>query len=225
MTMPQLPKRDPRAPRLALNFERPEVAGDLFVDEALHEGVRLDGIHLADVEAEKVVLKRFVLTEVDLNGAKLDALDLEDGTIRACNLANLRSASCTFDRVVLEACRLTGSMLVEPRLMDVVFRDSPAELSSFRFGRFNRVRFEGCRLIEADFQGVTAKACTFINCDLTGAQLSQGNFTGSAFRGCRLAGVNGLEALRGAQMAWEDVMELATVLAASLGIEMRDDIS
>jgi uncharacterized protein YjbI with pentapeptide repeats len=225
LTMPQLSKRDPRAPRLGLNLKRPDVAEEVFVDEAVNEGLCLEGIRLADIHAEKVALKRFVLSEVDLTGAKLDGLDLENGSITGCSLANLRSQSCTFDRVVLEACRLTGSMLVEPRLIDVVFRGCPVDLSSFRFGRFNRVCFEGCRLTEVDLQGVTATSCTFMNCDLTGAQLSQGNFSGSAFRGCRLAGVNGLEALKGAQMAWEDVMELATALAASLGIDVRDDIA
>lgn len=223
--MSQLPNRDPRAPQLALDHERPEVMEDVFVDDALHEGLRLDGVQYTDIEAERVELKRFVLTEVDLSGAKLDGLDLENGSIKGCNLANLRSQSCTLHRVQIEATRLTGAMFVEPRLMDVVLRNSPIDLSSFRFGHLYRVRFEGCRLIEADFQGVIAKACTFIDCDLTGAQLSQGNFAGSAFRGCRLAGVSGLDALKGAHMAWEDVMELATALAASLGIEVRDDIS
>jgi uncharacterized protein YjbI with pentapeptide repeats len=172
-----------------------------------------------------VELKRFVLSEVDLSGAKLDGFDLQNGCIKGCDLSNVRSRGCAFHRVVIEASRLTGMMLVEPALMDVVLRDCPIDLASFRFGRLKRVRFEGCRLIEADFQGVVAEACTFIDCDLTGAQLSHGRFTGSAFRGCRLAGVSGVEALRGAQMAWEDVMELATVLAGSLGIEVRDDIS
>ena len=223
--MPKPPNRDPRVPELARYLESPEVIGKVFADEALHEGLRLEGIRFGEIDADKVQLKKFVLTEVDLRSAKLDGLDLEDGWLKGCNFANLRSQRCTFDRVVIEASRLTGATLVEPRLMDVLFRDSPIDLSSFRFGRLTRVRFEGCRLIEADFQGVVAKRCTFIDCDLTGAQLSQGNFNGSAFRGCTLAGVNGLEALKGAQMAWEDVMELATALAASLGIEVRDDIS
>jgi uncharacterized protein YjbI with pentapeptide repeats len=221
----EAPSRHARAPQLTIDLEQPAVAAELFVDDAVHEGVRLEGVRFDDVRAEEVELKRFVLAEVDLSGAKLDRLDLEDGSLKGCNLANLRSQSCTFDRVQIDSSRLTGAMLVEPRLRDVVLRDSPVDLSSFRFGRLSRVRFERCRLVEADFQGVIAKACTFIDCDLTGAQLSQGNFTSSAFRGCRLAGVNGLEALKGAQMAWEDVMELAAALAASLGIEVRDDIS
>jgi uncharacterized protein YjbI with pentapeptide repeats len=222
--MARPPNRDPRAPRLASDLERPKVATDVFVDGGLTEGLLLEGVQFAGIDAEEVGLKRFVVTEVDLSGAKLDGLDLEDGSIKACNLASLRSKSCTIERVVIEASRLTGATLVKPRLTDVFFRGSPIDISSFRFGRFNRVRFESCRLIEADFQGVTARACSFIDCDLAGAQLSQGSFAGSAFRGCRLAGVKGLEALKDTQMAWEDVMEIATALAASLGIEIRDDI-
>lgn len=170
--MAQPPNRDPRRPQLALNLKRPEAVGEVFVDEGFYEGLRVEGIRYGDVEAERVELKQFVLTEVDLSGAKLDRFDL----------------------------------------------------SSFRFGRLKRVRFEGCRLIEADLQGVVANTCTFIECDLTGAQLSHANFEGCGFRGCRLASVGGLEALKGAQMAWEDVMELATAWVASVGIEVRDDI-
>ena len=216
--------RDPHPPRLACALERPEVAAEVFVDGARSEGLLLEGVQFADIDVETVELGRFVISEVDLSGAKLDGLDLEDGSIKACDLASLRSDGCSFERVVIEASRLTGATLVKPRLIDVVFRDCPIDISSFRFGRFNRVRFERCRLIEADFQGVTARACTFIDCDLTGAQLSQGSFAGSAFCGCRLAGAKGLEALTGTQMAWEDVMEMASALAASLGIEIRDDI-
>jgi uncharacterized protein YjbI with pentapeptide repeats len=223
--MPHPRNREPRVPRVGVELECPEVARDAFVDQAAHEGVRLEGIEFVGIEAEKVEFKQFVLTGVDLSAAKLNRLDLQDGWIKRCNLTNLNSQGASLERVVIEASRLTGAVLIEPRLMDVVFREAPIELSSFRFGRFDRVRFEGCRLVEAEFQGVTAKACTFIDCDLTGAQFSQGNFAGSSFRGCQLSGVRGLEALKGARMAWEDVMELATAFAASLGIEIRDDIS
>lgn len=223
--MPKSLSRDPRAPKLARDLERPEVEADVFVDEALHEALLLEGVRLADVQAKKVELKRCVLADVDLSGAILDGLELVDGSITGSSLANLRSRSGALQRVVIESSRLTGVMLLEPRLIDVIFRDCPMDLSSFRFGRLDRVRFERCRLTEADFQGTTANACTFIDCDLTSAQFSQANFAGSAFRGCRFAGVNGVEALKETQMAWEDVLELATALAASLGIEVREDIS
>jgi uncharacterized protein YjbI with pentapeptide repeats len=224
--MPAASQRHPKAPQLARDLEpRGVTPSEVFADEAMHEGIVLENAQCGGPLATGVELRNFVLSDVDLSGAKLDRLELEDGSIKHSNLGNLRSQSCSFHRVEIEACRLTGATLVEPRLLDVVFRNSPIDLSSFRFGHLNRVRFEGCRLVEADFQAVSAKACTFVDCDLSGAQLSQGTFAGSAFRGCRLDGVHGLEALKGAQMAWGDVMELATALAASIGIEVRDDIS
>jgi uncharacterized protein YjbI with pentapeptide repeats len=212
-------------PRIVVGLESPEVPSQVFVDEARHEDLHLAEIRYGDIKAEQVEIKRFAFTRIDLSGAQLNGLNLEDGSIRGCNLANLRSRSCTVERVQIDGSALTGATLSEPLLRDVVLRDCPIDLSSFRFGHLDRVRFERCRLIEADFQGVTAKACTFIECDLTSAQLSQGNFAGSAFRDCQLAGVGGLEALKGAQMAWQDLIELAATLASSLGIEIRDDIS
>lgn len=143
MTMPRPPNRDPRAPQLALALGQPEVTANVFADEAVHECVRLDGIRFAEIEADRVELKRFVLTEVDLGGAMLDRLDLQDGSIKGCDLANLRSKGCTVHRVVIEASRLTGMTLVEPGLMDVVFRECPIDLASFRFGRLKRVRLRG----------------------------------------------------------------------------------
>jgi uncharacterized protein YjbI with pentapeptide repeats len=225
VTKSKTPHRDPRPPRITVELERPEVTSDVFLDEARHEGLILEGVRADGVRADAVELKQFVLDDVDLSGARLDGFDLEDGSIKRCNLANLHSRSCLVERVDIETSRLTGAVLVEPGLVDVVFRDCPVDLASFRFGRLERVRFESCRLTEADFQGVTAEACTFIDCNLTGAELSHANFAGSAFRGCTLSGARGIEALKGSHMAWEDVFELASAFASALGIEIRDDIS
>jgi uncharacterized protein YjbI with pentapeptide repeats len=219
------PRREPRPPRLRFDLAAPVVTSEVFLDEARHEGLLLRGVPAVGVRADAVELKQFVLDDVNLSEAKLDRFDLEDGSIKSCNLANLRSRGCLVARVEVETSRLTGAVLIEPRLVDVVFRDCPVDLASFRFGRLNRVRFERCRLNEADFQGVTAEACSFIDCNMAGVELSQANFAGSAFRGCNLSGVRGLESLKGAQMAWEDVLELASAFAASLGIQIREDIA
>jgi uncharacterized protein YjbI with pentapeptide repeats len=87
------------------------------------------------------------------------------------------------------------------------------------------VRFEACRLLESDFQAATVTACTFIDCDLSGSELSQARFAGSAFRGCRLDAVSGIQALRGALIARSDLFELADVFAAALGVQVSDEIA
>jgi uncharacterized protein YjbI with pentapeptide repeats len=193
-------------------------------DEAVHPGLLLAEAECTGAVAAQVELKGFRLEDVDLGRATLDQLQMEDGSVLRCDLANLKSERLVVRRVEFSGCRLTGATLAEPRLADAVFSDCRMDLASFRFGRFTRVRFEGCRLTEADFQGVTASACTFVDCDLTRAQLSQGRFAGSAFRGCRLEGLRGLEALKGAAVASSDLLELAYAFASMLAIDVRDDI-
>ena len=41
-------------------------------------------------------------------------------------------------------------------------------------------------------------------------------------RGCDLAGLRGVEALRGARMPWNDVLENSPLFAAALGLEIID---
>jgi uncharacterized protein YjbI with pentapeptide repeats len=41
-------------------------------------------------------------------------------------------------------------------------------------------------------------------------------------RGCDLSGLRGVEALRGARMPWNDVLENGPLFAASLGLEIID---
>jgi uncharacterized protein YjbI with pentapeptide repeats len=217
--------RKPRPPRPSRVLGPADSGpGQVFEDEAVHVGLLLSEAECAGAVAAQVELKGFRLEDVDLGRAALDQLQMEDGSVLRCDLANLKSERLVVRRVEFSACRLTGATLAEPRLEDVVFSDCRMDLASFRFGRLRRVRFEGCRLTEADFQGVTASACTFVDCDLTRAQLSQGKFAGSAFRGCRLEGLRGLEALRGTAVASGDLAELADAFAVSLAIDVRDDI-
>jgi uncharacterized protein YjbI with pentapeptide repeats len=223
--MPGLADRKPRPPRPPGVLGPPESAATrVFEDEAVHAGLLLTEAECPGAVAAHVELKGFRLEDVVLGGASLDDLQMEDGSVVRCDLANLRSERLAVRRVEFSACRLTGATLPEPRLTDVVFSDCRMDMASFRFGRLTRVRFEGCRLTEADFQAVTAFACTFVDCDLTRAQLSQGKFAGSAFGGCRLDGLHGLEALKGAAVASGDLLELAAAFATTLAIDVRDDI-
>ena len=70
----------------------------------------------------------------------------------------------------------------------------------------------GARLIDVAFE----------RCELGGAVLSNVSLERVSFRGCDLLGVRGADALRGAQLTWDDVLANAPTLAAALGIELLD---
>ena len=64
------------------------------------------------------------------------------------------------------------------------------------------VTFEDCRMTEADFRGAKMKDCQIRRCDLTG--------------------IEGTASLRGVAMEWADIVEMAPVWAAALGLVVID---
>jgi hypothetical protein len=67
------------------------------------------------------------------------------------------------------------------------------------------VLFERCALREATFTGMRLRRLEL--------------------RRCQLDGVRGVEALRGARMPWNDVLENAPLFAAAIGVEVIDELA
>jgi len=76
------------------------------------------------------------------------------------------------------------------------------ERRSFLEAQLDDVRFHRCDLTRSDFRGARLKRCEFRRCNLTGLQ--------------------GVESLRGAAMEWPDIVEMAGLLASTLGIQTLD---
>jgi Pentapeptide repeats (8 copies) len=74
--------------------------------------------------------------------------------------------------------------------------------TDFMQARLESVAFHGCDLTNGDFRGAKLKRCELRRSDLTGVQ--------------------GVESLRGLAMEWPDIVELAGVWAAALGIEVLE---
>jgi uncharacterized protein YjbI with pentapeptide repeats len=149
--------------------------------------------------------------------------DLLDATLEGLDWSNVRvprfSARCT----VLQRVRLTGAQISEGALIDVTFDACRADLAVFRFAKLHRVAFRDCRLDEADFYGAALTDVLFERCTLREATFSDAKAERVELRGCTLTGLQGVEALRGARMPWNDVLENAPLFAAALQIEVVDD--
>ena len=75
---------------------------------------------------------------------------------------------------------------------------------------------------ECDFEEAALKDVLFERCELRGATFSSAALQRVELRGCDLAGLRGVEALRGVRMPWNDVLENATLFALAAGIEIVD---
>ncbi len=146
--------------------------------------------------------------------------ELVDAEVRDVDWANRQARGAVVRRVELRQCRLTGAELAEAELTDVTFVDCRLDLAGLRMAKLERVAFRDCRMSECDFYEATFTDVLFERCELREATVSRVKLKRAELRGCDLAGLRGVEALRGARMPWNDVLENGPLFAAALGLEI-----
>jgi uncharacterized protein YjbI with pentapeptide repeats len=152
----------------------------------------------------------------------VDLVDLADAAGTDLDWANEQRRGLSLTRVELRLCRLTGSELAEATLLDVTFADCRLDLVGLRMAKLERVVFRDCRMAECDLYDATLTDVLFERCELRKATLAGARLKRVELRGCDLTGLDGVEALRGARMPWNDVLENAPLFAAALGLEILD---
>ena len=137
--------------------------------------------------------------------------------------AGVRELGFSAHRVELRRCRLTGADLAEATLRDVTFDECRIDLVGLRHATLERVVFRDCRMSECDLYGATLKDVLFERCDLREATLTGARLERVDLRACELDGLRGAEALRGARLPWNDVLQNAALFASVLGIDTLVD--
>ncbi len=183
---------------------------------------RFVGLRLAG-ELHGASFRDCVFEECDLRELRLHACDLVDSDLLGCDLALLDVLSSRFGGVTLETCHVVGVMWSRAatstaRPLEVDFKDSVLNFSTFTGLDLRKRRFEGCTVHEALFEG----------CDLRDASFRHSDLTSTQFRGCDLRGADLRNARRYAIVAQENRVEglrasraEATGLLAGLGIELE----
>jgi uncharacterized protein YjbI with pentapeptide repeats len=149
--------------------------------------------------------------------------DVVDARLADRDFSNARTLRSSLRRVELHLCRLTGIELAESTWSDVVLTECRADLAGFRHAKLERVVFRDCRLEEADFGGARLTDVVFERCTLRRASFAAARAERLQLAGCDLSELVGVEALRGARMPWNDVLQNAPLFAQALGIRVLDD--
>jgi uncharacterized protein YjbI with pentapeptide repeats len=148
--------------------------------------------------------------------------DVVDAVVADLDWANRQARRLVARRVELHRCRLTGADLAEAMLTDVLFVECRLDLAGLRMAKLDRVVFRDCRMAECDFYEASLSDVLFEQCELREATVSGVKLERVELRRCDLAGLKGVEALRGARMPWSDVLENGPLFAAALGLEILD---
>jgi uncharacterized protein YjbI with pentapeptide repeats len=151
-----------------------------------------------------------------------EPVGLVDVAVRDLDWANRPARGLSARRVELHRCRLTGADLAEATLSDVTFVDCRLDLAGLRMAKLERVVFRDCRMGECDLYEASLTDVLFEGCELREATFTGVKAKRVELRACDLANLQGVEALRGARMPWNDVLQNGPLFASALGFEIVD---
>lgn len=208
--------REPKDSELAEAVKGLELESGSYV----HDFTAAGG-NLAGRTREELELALFEVSSLRASETKIDRLEVTDGKFVNCDFAGINWNRVRIERVTFTGCRFTGAQLRDVSALDARFVDCQMRLASLTVSSLVRCAFESCDLGETNFHETTIKRSTFRGSDLTMADFSDAKLATTLFTGgCGLGSISGLEALRGAELEWPDLAELAPLLAAQAGIKL-----
>lgn len=158
-----------------------------------------------------------------LDGVSLQRTRIIDSLLTDNQAASLDLADSTWRQSVLADGRLGSVVLTGATWSGIRVRDTRLGFVNLAGARLESVIFERCEIGTLDLRLAELRSVTFVDCsletlDIVGASLQDVDLTGATLRS--LAGV---ESLRGSVITSGQLLELAPVLAAELGIAIRED--
>ncbi|MDF2271155.1 pentapeptide repeat-containing protein [Streptomyces coacervatus] len=162
-----------------------------------------------------------------LTGCALDETRLQHARVLDSVLTGLRGvgtdlAEATLRDVEVVDARLGGAQLHGAVLERVVVRGGKIDYLNLRAARLKDVVFESCVLVEPDFGGARLERVEFVDCVLKEADLTAAVLKDVDLRAAAELGIaRGVDRLAGAVISPAQLVDLAPVLAAEMGIRVE----
>jgi uncharacterized protein YjbI with pentapeptide repeats len=213
-----------RPPQITSSLDPQAITGSDVADTAVFSLIEADACDLVGANAKSVLFDKATLNKVQLMAAQLLELKLADVRLTKCDLSNAALLQGSWRRVEAIECRMTGVQLGETTLADVCFERCKLNLANFRYAQLATVRFIDCDLRGSDFLGARLKDVAFEGCDLADASFHQANLEEVDLRTSAVAAIKDADGLRGGVIDSVQLIELAPLLAATLGIRVLDGV-
>ena len=192
----------------------PEAAGTF--DGLRFDGESFDGTDLQGSTFLECEFSSVSMTDTGLRGARF----LE------CRSAGLfapvfRAPRATFRDVVLEGSRLGSAELYDNGWTNVHVDGGKLDYVNLRSSRLTDVLFSGCMIEELDLDGVHATRVAFRDCRIGALNLTGAVLKDVDLRSTELRSITHLPGLQGATIDDGQLMMLAPLLAANLGLRVE----
>ncbi|WP_243769212.1 pentapeptide repeat-containing protein [Streptomyces cyanogenus] len=212
--------RGARRPEVRLPALEPWTEGELEPDGD-YDGLEFRECDLAGQDGAGARFMDCALTGCAVDETALGRARVLDSVLTGLRGVGTRWAEATFRDVELVDARLGGTQLHGSVLERVVIRGGKIDYLNLREARLKDVVFESCVLVEPDFAGARLERVEFIDCALKGADFGGATLKDVDLRGAvPLEITRGLDRLSGAVISPGQLLDLAPVLAAAMGIRV-----
>jgi uncharacterized protein YjbI with pentapeptide repeats len=166
--------------------------------------------------------------ECRLERCCIEGLTLRRARIVDCQLADLYGASVDFSDSTWRDSHMTGGRLGAMTLPGATL--TGVRLQGIKLGfanlagaRLEDVVFEECEIGSLDARSAQLRSVAFVDCAVGELNVAEATLAKLDLSGARLRTLVGIESLRGAIVSHEQLIDLAPLLAAQLGVEIRGD--
>lgn len=183
-----------------------------------YDGFSFDGLDLSGQEAEFARIIECAFTRCTLDDVTLEHVQLLDTTLTEVHAGTLGLADATWRDVTLTDCRLGAVHAYGGGLTRVTIRGGKIDYLNLRDAHLTDVRLEGCVIGDLDLLGARATRLEIVDCRVRRLDLTHATLTEVDLRGADLSGLDGPAGLAGATISEQQLIDLAALLAAHLGI-------
>lgn len=187
-----------------------------------HDAMRFEGTDFSGAHAEG-----HTFIECSLVGATLDDVRLDGSRWSECSWEGVHGVSVSLPEAslvetTLDGCRLGAVSAWASTWRDVTVTGGKIDFLNLRGARLKKVAFVDCVITSLDLQETTVDGLTFQGCTLLEPEFGRGRYVDLDLSGAQLRAPRGLSGLRGAALSRLQVIDLADLLAAELGIRVVD---
>jgi uncharacterized protein YjbI with pentapeptide repeats len=210
-----------RRPEVRLPVLEPFGGGGLEADGD-YDGLEFREVDFAGQDGVGARFMDCALTGCALDETRLHHARLLDSVLTGIRGVGTNLAESTLRDVELVDARLGGVQLHGAVLERVVVRGGKIDYLNLREAKLRDVVFEGCVLVEPDFGGAVLERVEFVDCVLKGADFSGARLRDVDLRqAAELGFARGVDRLAGAVISPAQLLDLAEVFAAELGVRVE----
>jgi uncharacterized protein YjbI with pentapeptide repeats len=204
----------------------PDLSG--FDGDVLETGRDYDAIDFVDLDFTAQDASDSTFLECRLRRCRLDGLSMRRARVVESLLTGVHGASVDLTDSAWRGSHMSGGRLGAVTLAGATWtgirlRGTNVGFMNLAGARLEDVVFEGCEIGSMDARSAQLRSIAFVDCTLDELNVAGATLSKVDLSGARLRSLIGVESLKGAIVSHEQLLDLAPVLAAQLGLEIRGD--